>query len=542
MRSSRDELEDLDLEDWKDVPRRPVRVSAARWGRDLVVGWAAPWGPSLARVARGQSADDAHSLVLGRAAGADAPQLVELGERLACAWVDAEGAAVAVVEPALERVGLALEGRTRGSEALALGRRVPLGGGARVVAVAPADEGHAWLAVADAGGVRGGSLHADGTVSFDAEPWLRRDGVPARLALAEVGGEPLLVAIYGGERELVVARREGGRIASVTHRLEHPVLDVSITAAGSRVGVALVDGARERVSVTQVDARGRLVERPHVLVDRYVGDAVLGRVGGVAVVWVEDAFRLVVHDEIGRAAYVVPFAGEASARALGRVPGPPSARFVAPRVELIAAEADDDAGALVVVRARPDGSEAVPLEVRLAPPPAVAEERGGARAALCCTEVARTIAGTSYRGAEIVAEPLSGGARIALERTHQALSIRFVDDRRFSVVLETRGEEGEPLVPEPGSFERLAAWVRQRLSASARSAAAREAAWAQAMASELAGAIPIHEAHVRAASERGAVLEVVLAAVPRPDAVERWASRVREQLSAGAHRREGAGD
>lgn len=532
MRSSRDELQG-----WDDAPRRPVRVSTARWGRDLVVGWAAPWGPSIARVARGQSAEDAESLVLGRAgAGDEGPQLVALGERLACAWIDADGAAVARLAPRLERVGLSVEGRTRGRDVLATEARHALGAEVRSIAMTPSADGRAWIAAAGPHGVTVGRLRADAAPELDAAPWIRRDGAPARVAIAEVGGEPLVLASYESDRELVVARREGARVATVTHRLAQPMADLAASGSGARVALALVEASRQRVWVTTVDARGRLVEQPHVLVDRWVGDHELGRVGGAAVVWVDDAFRLVVQDETTRAAHVVPFVGGAPGRAIGRVVGPPSARFVAPRVELVSVEADDEDGLLSLVRARADGGEATPLEVRLAPPDDVARERGSARAALLCTEVARDIAGTSYRGSEIVVEPLPGGARVALERSRQTLSVRFVSDRRFLVRLETRGEGAEPLEAEPGSLLRLGAWVRQRLSASARSAAAREAAWARACATQLAGAIPVHDAQVRAASDTGAVLEAVLAALPRPDVVARWTELVREDLAGGRHR------
>lgn len=534
MSASRDELDDRE-----GASRRPAAVTTAAWGRDLLVGWRAPWGPSLARVRRGSATHDAESLVLGApGASADPPVLVGVGERLGCAWIDAEGAWAGLLSPHLESVGLAFEGNTRGSDDLAHASRVVLSPVARAVAATHAEEGHAWLAVADGSGIRGGALRESGLAALGDEPWVRRQGGTPRMALAEVRGAPLLVVVYPGERELLVVRQDAGRAVVVTHRHERALLDLAIATAGSRVGLALVEEGRTRVAVAILDAAGRLTERPNVLVDRYAGDAVVSSVGGASVVWIDDAFHLVVHDEGSRAAHVLPFAGGGSARPIGRVLGAPATRFVAPRLELVSAETDDDEGALSIVRVRPDGSEAVPLEVRLAPPPRVAEERGSARAALCCTEVARTIAGTSYRGAEIVAEPRAGGACIALERTHQTLSIRFVGDRRFAVTLETRGEEGQPLAPPPGSLARLAAWVRQGLSSSARSAAAREATWARAMAAELAGSIPVHDARVQAASATGAVLEVELAAVPRPEVVERWTSRVREQLSAGAHRGE----
>lgn len=529
--------------DWEARARRPVEVSSGRWGRDLVVGWMAPWGPSLARVERGRSPDDARGLVLGEpGASREPPHLVEIGERLVVAWIDAQGAAAALLEEPHDGVGstpatLLVTDGSRGETALAYTERLPIADGARSLAVARSGDAHAWLAVAVDGGVRVGRLRRDGRVELEEAPWIVRQGVTPRMVLEEVHGEPILAAIFPGERELLVARREAGKSSVVSHRLEHPVTSIAMQAAGSRLALALGSEGGDRVSCAYLDARGRITERPVATIDRYAGEHVVGEIDGVAVVWVDDAFRLVARDRRARVAYVLPFLEVGGAVAVvSKVPGPPHARFAAPRLELVSAEADDDEGLLSIIRARADGTEAAPLEVRLAPPARVARARGAARAHACCVEVARTVAGASYRDATLVAEPLEDGARLALDASGQSLSVRFEGDRRFLVSLETRDASGERLELDESTLGRLGRWVRQRLSSTARGVAQREEAWARARAEELAGTIELLRAEVRAASDRGAILEIVLGSVPRPDVVARWVERVREELHAGAHR------
>ncbi|MBX7192166.1 MAG: hypothetical protein K1X94_08920 [Sandaracinaceae bacterium] len=528
---------------------RATEVSVGTWGRDLVVGWSAPWGPSLARIVRGSSGDredgDLSALVLGaRGAARQPPQLVTLGERLACAWIDVDGGSAAVLEEPHDHVGstpvtvLALRG-AKGAHALEIGKRSSLGGDARALAVAAGEAGPAWIAVASASGVRLATLRDDGTVSWDPTPWIARQAGVPRLALAEVRGQPILCALYPNERELLVVRREGERPVLVTHRLEQPVVELAVQAAGSRLAVGLLESSGARVSCAFVDARGKLTERPVALIDRYAGEHAIARIDGLGVVWAEDGFRLIARDAERRQAYVLPFLdGERDAERVGvvpRVPGPPSARYSVQRLEIVAAEHDDDEGRLLVARTKIDGTEAAPVELRLAPPFEVARERAQTRAHGCCVEVARTIAGASYRDATLVAESTEEGARLELPSTAQQLEVSFEDDRAIVVTLSTRGEQ-EPLEVDQSSFGRLARWVRHRLSHRERTLAALEEAWARRVAEELAEGARIVDAEVRASSPTGAILEVVLTKVPRADVLARWIAHVREELAAGKHR------
>ncbi len=535
-----------DASEGEERARAPVEVSAGRWGRDLVVGWAAPWGPSLARVERGRSAADAHGMVLGDpGASREAPRLVELGDRLGVLWIDAAGAAAAVLEEPHDGVGstpstLLLQRSSRGERGLAYTERIEVARGARALSVARADAGHAWLAVSVEGGVRVGTLHREGRIELDPAPWIVRQGGSPRIAIEDVRGEPILAAIFPGERELLLARRDGERASVVSHRLEHPVVALAMAAAGSRLALALVAQSGDRVLCAYLDARGRMTERPVASIDRYAGEHVVRDIDGAAVVWVDDEFRLIARDRATRVAYVLPFLEPGGGAALvAKVPGPPHARFSAPRLELVSAEADDDEGRLSIIRSRADGTESSPLEVRLAPPASVARARGSARAHACCVQVARTIAGQSYRDATLTAEPLDDGARLTLEASGQSLSVRFEDDRRFVVLLETRGADGRELAIDDSTFGRLGRWVRHRLSSTERGTAKREETWAAAMASGLAGTSEIVRAEVRAATEKGAILELVLGAVPRPEVLARWVERVRAELHAGRHRAEG---
>ena len=532
-------------------PRRAAEVGVGGWGRDLVVGWLAPWGPSLARVVRGQSGDrsatELSALVLGDAGAVQVtPKLVRAGDRLAVVWIDREGAAAAVLDEPHDHLGatpatLFAPSDARGQKTLVLGERIDLGSSVRAIAVAPGDD-EAWIAVADAKGVRVGSLRANGTCTLSDAPWIAREGMAPRLALADVRGQPILCAVYPGQRELVIARREGDRPVVVTHRLDAPVADLAIEAAGSRLAIALLESDGVRVSCAFVDARGTLTERPVAQIDRYAGEHVVSQIDGIAVAWVDDAFRLVARDAGSRQTFVLPFLGSAEDRVgvVPRVPGPPFVRFSAPRLEIVGIEHDDDEGRLVVVRTRVDGTEAAPLELRLAPPHEVARARTQARAHASCVELARTIAGASYRDATLVAQATDDGARLGLEATRQSLEVRFVADREVLVSLTTAGAEGETLAVDESAFGRLARWVRSRLSRDHRNVAAAEAEWAARMARELAGSLEVIASEVRASTASGAVLEVALVGVPGPELLARWIARVRDDLAAARHRtREG---
>lgn len=528
---------------------RGAEVSVGGWGRDLVVAWHAPWGPSLGRVVRGQSGDrsatDVSAFLLGAAASTGVrvpPQLVPVGERLGCAWVDREGGAFALLDEPHDHMGATpatvfAPRAARGSTALTLGARQSLGDSVRAIAVAPTDGGRAWIALATSEGVRGGVVERDGTVALDDVPWVTRQGPVPRLAIADVRDSPILCAVVPGERELLVVRVEEGRAVLVTHRLEHRVSDLAAEPAGSRLALALTESDGARVLCAYVDARGRLTERPVAQIDRYAGEHVVSAIDGVSVVWVDDAFRLVARDASARSAYVLPFLGPVGERVgvIGRVAGPPRARFTAPRLEIVALAHDEDEGRLLVARTKVDGTEAAPLELRLAPPLEVAHERALTRAHACCVEVARTVAGASYRDGTLVAETTTEGARLRLESTGQALEVSFVDDQEILVSLTTRGADAE-LAADDTTFGKLGRWVRRKLSSQERTLAAREEAWAVRMAHELGSSAAIVGSEIRASSPTGAVLEVVLRVVPRPEVLARWVARVHEELSRGRHR------
>jgi hypothetical protein len=530
---------------------RGAEVSTESWGRDLIVGWHAPWGPSLGRVVRGQSGDrsagDVGAFLLGApspSAPRSAPRLAKLGASVVCAWIDAEGGAIALLDEPHEAVGstpvtLLAPGGSRGCATISLGPRHALGETVRAVAITPAEGQRAWVAVATADGVRGGVIEAGGHAELDRTPWIARRGATPRLSLAEVRGQPILCAIVPGERELDVVRLHDGRPVLVTHRLERPVSQLAVEPAGSRLAVALVDSEAPRVLCAYVDARGKLTERPVAQIDRYAGEHVMSSIDGVSVVWVDDAFRLVARDAARRTAYVLPFLGPAGERVgvIPRVAGPPHARFLAPKLEVAAVAHDDDEGHLLVARTRIDGTEAAPLELRLAPPADVAKERAQARAHATCLELARVIAGASYRDTTLVAQATDDGARLEIPSVDQTIELRFLADREILVTLTTHGEGGALTVDE-SAFGKLARWARARLSREERTVAAREAAWSTRIAAALEGAHAVRRSEIRASSATGAVLAMVLSRVPQPEPLARWTTLVREELAAGRHREE----
>lgn len=526
---------------------RSAEVSFSAWGRDLVVGWSAPWGPTLGRIVRGRAGDRSASTVRPFVLGEPStlrvtPQLVALGERLACVWVDLHGGALSLLEthgapPAGAVNGEDAEHEGGAEHALALGNRTSLGEDARAIAVAAAERGHAWVAIAREDGVHVGTLDVRGGVRLDAAPWIRRATSTPRLQLAEVRGEPVLCAIYPGERELWIARREGERVAVVTHRLDDAVSELALAVAGSRVAIALRDAGGSRVYAAHADARGKLTERPLLQLDGYVGDQPVGALDGVNIVWVDDAFHLIVRDASSRTVYALPFFEPGvEARPVPRVVGPPAARFVAQRLELASIEHDDDEGRLTLTRTRIDGTETDTLQLRLAPPRARARERAVGRARLCCTELARALAGATYRDATLVPRTTERGATLSLDATHQILELRYLGDREVQVSLRTEGPSAPSLLGREAPLARAARWLEQKLSARAAALAAAETAWAQEMALVLGGETVVRSA-LTASAAHAALLEVVLTEVPQAHTLAAWIERVRMAVQDGAHKR-----
>lgn len=524
--------------------RRGAKLAITPWGADLVVGWSAPWGPSLGRIVRGQSGDhDGTSVipvVLGEPGASQAPPaFATLGQRTACAWIDARGAMLGrLTEPRAVQSALmhfiTLDG-DRGTEALHVETKSLVSAEASAVALAETNRGRVWMAVATPRGIQGGRVSA--TLHTQLEPWFEREGGEPRVALGDVRGTPILALIYPGEPELVVVRGGSEGLVHTIHRLDQPVADLAMSAVGSRVALALLDTSGTVVLTTFIDARGKLVEKPVAQIDRYAGDHAIGRIDGIDVTWLDDRYRLVARDAEQGAVYSLPFFGVIGddVATLSRVPGPPWTRIHRSRLELAGVGYDEDEGLFQLVRSRPDGGEAAPISLRLAPPPSIAEARGVARARAFVRELGRTLGGASYRDSHLATEDVERGARLSLPSEHQSLEVVHLGDRELLLRLTTSGE-AEQLEVDDTSFGRLARWARHKLSADARSVAAIEDAWGERLTDALSGRDDVLWSGVRASTATGAILETRRRVLPEVDPTIAWMKAVREELRAGRHR------
>ncbi len=522
---------------------RGARVSVAPWGADLVVGWNASWGPSLGRIVRGQTGDQDEAtvrpVVLGAPGATSAPPcFATFGERVACAWIDEGGARLAwlseprPVQSALMQ--LMTLGPGAGEDALGVEEPMVVAADASAVAFAEASFGRGWIVVATPSGIFGGSVSPKLEVSL--EPWFEREGAEPRLAVADVGGAAIVVAIRPGEAELIVMRAGDGAPSHTTHRLEQPVAELAMMAVGSRVALAVLDATGKQVLTTFVDARGKLVERPVAQIDRYVGDHAIARIDGVAVTWTDDRFRLVAHDADAELTLALPLFGPTrdELAILPRVAGPPWARTHRSRLEVVGLAHDDDEGLVTLARARPDGSEAARLELRLAPPTEHARARAEALIHAFAARFTQTLAGSSYRDATLVAVPLEGGVSIELPRSEQRIELRFLGDRRFLVQLATgRVSEGSR---EQGALAGLLDRVRSALGAQASAGASAESAWAMRVASALALGPDVLRAEVVASGPESALVELELRRLPSLERMIRWIEATHASIRSSEHR------
>ncbi len=369
--------------------------------------------------------------------------------------------------------------------------------GASVFAVAAGRRGSRIVTVDDRG-VRAHTYDERGTLGA-SERWLDHVGKRPLVAAARAGTSELAFVAWEGERALWVIADEGdGKRRVVSHELPAECVGLSAAGAGNRAGLALALGGLDRVDVAQADARGALVERLHTCLE--------GR--GAAwrhpfVLWIEDAFHLVAVDLRSERTVVAGFDGVVRADILGDT-SPVSAEYREKRL-VIARAALEDADEVVVSGHRlalgADGTT-LPFTLRVPPPRALFEHRGqlAADRLVQATALELSEERDGYRdgrAAGQVQRPDEDRSRLVLGPLHAELGSSTLTVRTcaaahggalgWDITLVVLGK-GAAGVPEPDtSLERLAAWVRTRLSRQAFARALAEQRWIEDAARALDG-------------------------------------------------------
>lgn len=515
--------------------RVTATTSSAPFGKATAVGWRGPHGPAVALLHRSFASGDASSLFLGppgHIAWGDAPQVFVTGDVLRCLFHDDDGVYLASLTSEGvkdEKVGLRL---LRDRERLAAPTR----------SLVMHSEGDGCIfALADPDGVRVGRITSRGEPRMEKERWISQVGATPHVAIGDFLGKPLIASIRPGERELVIARRDGEHLETVNHELNEPALDVALDVAGSKGCLAVLSLSGHRIDTTMLDGQGRMTGRLAMLIE----DTQL-RMTGVQVLWVEDGFRVFGYDANGEV--LVGFRVKDARREfqLGAIAAQPQVAYRQKRIELFSAEPDAHGGAtLHVVRSALDGAGLTRSPVTLHAPRALLLQQCEADAREFLGATSRVFLGEGYRGTE-GQHIEKDGPRVALELTQQRqrieLQLREGDVPMFVLRLRTNDPDGTPLEPVDDSFGRFAGWLRSVFSSDTRTLASREAAWAKRLAERLAAeAFEVGAtvtARVLVATAKGALLELELRTLPSPDAFARWLRTVNEELAASKHRDE----
>lgn len=390
---------------------------------------------------------------------------------------------------------------SRGVEAVRLGAR-----GARaqlvqpeasIFAVAAGRRGSRIFAV-DGRGLTAHTYGAKGELG-DTERWLEHVGKRPMIAAARAGSSELAFVAWEGERALWVVADEGeGKRRVVSHELPAECVGLSAAGAGNRAGVAIALGGVDRVDVAQADARGVLVERLHPCLE--------GR--GAAwrhpfVLWIEDGFHLAAVDVRSERTVVTAFDGTIRADVLG-THSPVAAEYREKRLVLLRATMADGADDVLVSGHRLSlgaSGSTLPFTLRAPPPRALFEKRGvlAAERLVRATGLELTEERDGYRDGRAGRARIApdDGALLEIDPLHEALgsstlSVRTCPEAHgetpgWDVTLIVLGKDAAAVPAPDTSLERLAAWVRTRLSKKAFARALAEEKWIEAAAVALGG-------------------------------------------------------
>lgn len=486
----------------------PVRLSIAPGRAASAIAFASSSWAAVTRVHGVASGQHEPPVLLGdpdRSVGNAAPLLFSTTGGAGVVYLDPDGAFVATL-----------------GEAGALRRpRERIAPAARALALAPGRRGTRAL-VWDGRRVHAIGIDERGVPSGERSVWLERAGRTAHLAAARVGTGTIAAIAFDDEPALHVLSEEGGRPRVVRHELATPVHGLSMVGVGNRAGCAIVLSDGDRVAVSQLDAWGRFVERPSTLLE---GRGT--RWDAPVVVFVEDGFAVLVRDSARALATLHRFEGGAALATLDRVSSPPAAAWHEKRLWVATATTTAGADDVTVLVQRTTLGKRQPALVTplvLEPPAALRTRRAEDRALRTLSAAASELSTTTYRGL------CAGDTAASVDRDARALVVGGVrasievDEGGFLLVVVAR-DPGAPADPEPlGSLERLARWVRGRVSKAAFEAAVSEASWVEARAAELGGTGRV------APTRTGLLLVVALAALPSGAALARFVGLLREEL------------
>jgi hypothetical protein len=474
-------------------------------GKGHVVAWSAPWGAAAMVIRRFAQDAERHAILLGtlgRTRG-DAPKLFHLALGVGALWCEDDGAWIAV----LRDDGTGFEVPPR--RVLEGARSVCIAAG-RSVTHAFAEDGEAIHAM---------RIDQDGVEHVDA-PLLEQTGA-ARICAARAGESPLLFAIYGGDPRLVVIDGGGGRSSVVRHELrgDRGTRDIDAYGVGSRALFVRVPEGGETVESMIVDAAGKTTDRLDVLIRQPGAHFTHARA-----TWIEDDFHVVARDARHDRAELIPHQQRRSILSIASVAGDLAVAYHAKRLVLAQAYAEGDAPIVRLYSATVAGREAQTIELRQPVPEPLRRARSEERALRCIEELEAALGSAGYRDARGTRVTTASGAALRLATEGQEIEVR-PEGEGFVVALVALSGGDPPAVAED-SFERLARWVRQRLSNEARRRADEDRAIARELASALGGELARAER-----SERGTRIEITLREPPSGTRLAAWLRAARTRLT-----------
>lgn len=398
---------------------------------------------------------------------------------------------------------------------------------------------------ADGRGVVTASYDADGL--GQDERWLEHGGRAPRIAAARAADAEIAVVSWESERALFVVSGSEGKPRVVRHELPSECVGLAAAGAGNRAGIAVALAGTDAIEVGVIDVRGVVVERLHTCL---MGRGARWR--HPRVLWIEDAFHVLAVDITEGRTVLARFD---DGRVICDVAGS-SAPFTAAYYEkslYVARATLDESNDAILVKGHRIGlsgeTATFPFEVPIPAPPAL----WNARATVRCERLVRATCAELDAALDPTRHGYRGGAerpssatvdaqdslRARIEPLHATLGATAMTVRPCAVDHTGQGNapQGYDLTlvalavgatgePEPeDSFERLARWVRERLSKRAFAAALAERAWVDAVAARIGGeAFWDHD-------ENGLRLVLHIQRLPEPARLTAWLQEVLAQVA-----------
>ena len=487
-----------------------VRPAFYIGSRGLIFGWHGPLGPMLARYESASRELPAFAVGLGFP-GTTLPVTPEISvgaDHVLVAWCEEDGAWMA-------RYGL--DGEVRFGPKLMLPR-------ARAIAIAAGRERGTlfgsdgsrflWVGLDRQGDPLGGVQTLDG--ESRAAPRLSAVHVDSR-------NESLCVAVHRGSREwatLTVYPGEDVEHTLVRHRAGLVLNDVQARAVRSRSAV-LFCGA-DRVEVSLIGEKGKVIERPHPVYPRGIG-----ALDSPDAVWADDRWMVLARSPERQEILARPFTKEEPTFSLAGCEGRFSAIYRSQTYYTLEVQTEGDTAWFCLGRCSKTGEQhsrrrsavenlagrsiRLRREVRgLFQSYASGMQRGSAR---------------GYRDGLARPEVTRDGTQIELVDAQGSLRITggpTPDGAR--VELSVRSGIGEfDLAEVPSSLVRLAQWIRGRFSSASRREEQLRTAWA----TELAEALEAQLVEVTRAGDQ-VILALVLERLPTTERFHAWVKRLRD--------------